>query len=165
MVVVVISYFEVAWSKLQLHYQMIWMWKRERNATAFVKPQQRVLLVFTILFKYFPQFANQPPNSETVNARKDFLKKQRKPIVLIGFWEKEKTFDDRKIFQIRKMAVQWLLVCHGMMTLTVVISFLCGQWPIFKGTPFQWIHYFLTFGAYDYFLYYFFSSDWFFLCS
>ncbi|KAG7576058.1 Palmitoyltransferase DHHC domain [Arabidopsis thaliana x Arabidopsis arenosa] len=50
------------------------------------------------------------------------------------------------------MAVQWLLVCHGMMTLTVVISFLCGQWPIFKGTPFQWIHYFITFGAYDYFL-------------
>ncbi|XP_024015227.1 probable protein S-acyltransferase 17 isoform X2 [Eutrema salsugineum] len=50
------------------------------------------------------------------------------------------------------MAVQWLLVYHGMVTLTVVISFLCGQWPIFKGTPFQWIHYFLTFGAYDYLL-------------
>ncbi|CAA7041210.1 unnamed protein product [Microthlaspi erraticum] len=50
------------------------------------------------------------------------------------------------------MAVQWLLVCHGMVTLTVVISFLCGQWPIFKGTPFQLLHYFLTFGAYDYLL-------------
>ncbi|KAH0881543.1 hypothetical protein HID58_068937 [Brassica napus] len=50
------------------------------------------------------------------------------------------------------MAVQWLLVVHGIMTLTVVISFLCGQWPIFKGTPFQWIHYFLTRGAYHYLL-------------
>lgn len=63
------------------------------------------------------------------------------------------------------MAVQWLLVCHGMVTLMVVISFLCGQWPIFKGTPFQWIHYFLTFGAYDYFLYSFFASDQFFHSS
>ncbi|ESQ32268.1 hypothetical protein EUTSA_v10004370mg [Eutrema salsugineum] len=50
------------------------------------------------------------------------------------------------------MEVQWVLVCHGMVTLTVVVSFLCGQWPIFKGTPIGWIHYFLTFGAYDYFL-------------
>ncbi|RID64452.1 hypothetical protein BRARA_E03389 [Brassica rapa] len=50
------------------------------------------------------------------------------------------------------MAVQWLLVVHGIMTLTVIISFLCGQWPIFKGTPFQWTHYFLTRGAYHYLL-------------
>ncbi|XP_057952296.1 probable protein S-acyltransferase 17 [Malania oleifera] len=50
------------------------------------------------------------------------------------------------------MAVQWILVCHGLVTLLVVISFLCGQWPIFQGTIIQRIHYFLTVGAYDYFL-------------
>lgn len=50
------------------------------------------------------------------------------------------------------MAVSWLLVCHGAATLLVVISFLCGQWPIFQGTPIQRVHHFLTFGAYDYFL-------------
>ncbi|KAF3454395.1 hypothetical protein FNV43_RR04842 [Rhamnella rubrinervis] len=50
------------------------------------------------------------------------------------------------------MAVQWVLVCHGLVTLLVVVSFLCGQWPIFQGTPIQRIHSFLTFGAYDYFL-------------
>uniref|UniRef100_A0A803PU68 S-acyltransferase n=1 Tax=Cannabis sativa TaxID=3483 RepID=A0A803PU68_CANSA len=50
------------------------------------------------------------------------------------------------------MAVQWLLVCHGLVTLLVLISFLCGQWPIFQGTPIQRIHYFITYGAYDYFL-------------
>ncbi|XP_010524891.1 PREDICTED: probable protein S-acyltransferase 17 [Tarenaya hassleriana] len=50
------------------------------------------------------------------------------------------------------MAVQWVLLCHGLVTLTVVVSFLCGRWPIFKNTPIQWIHHFLTFGAYDYFL-------------
>uniref|UniRef100_A0A5B6YYD9 S-acyltransferase n=1 Tax=Davidia involucrata TaxID=16924 RepID=A0A5B6YYD9_DAVIN len=50
------------------------------------------------------------------------------------------------------MAVQWILVCHGLVTLLVVISFLCGQWPIFQGTFIERIHYFLTFGAYDYFL-------------
>ncbi|KAG2695396.1 hypothetical protein I3760_07G011300 [Carya illinoinensis] len=50
------------------------------------------------------------------------------------------------------MAVQWVLVCHGLVTLLVVISFLCGQWPIFQGTFIERIHYFLTFGAYDYFL-------------
>ncbi|KAL1563335.1 putative protein S-acyltransferase 17, variant 2 [Salvia divinorum] len=49
------------------------------------------------------------------------------------------------------MAVQWLLVCHGLVTLLVVVSFLCGQWPIFQGTFIQRIHFFLTFGAYDYF--------------
>lgn len=50
------------------------------------------------------------------------------------------------------MDVQWLLIIHGLLTLLVVVSFLCGQWPIFEGTPIQRIHYFLTFGAYDYFL-------------
>ncbi|CAK9143126.1 unnamed protein product [Ilex paraguariensis] len=49
------------------------------------------------------------------------------------------------------MAVQWFLVCHGLVTLLVVTSFLCGQWPIFEGTFIERIHYFLTFGAYDYF--------------
>ncbi|KAL3825309.1 hypothetical protein ACJIZ3_021338 [Penstemon smallii] len=49
------------------------------------------------------------------------------------------------------MAVQWLLVCHGLVTLLVVVSFLCGQWPIFQGTFIQRIHFFITFGAYDYF--------------
>lgn len=50
------------------------------------------------------------------------------------------------------MAVQWLLLCHGLVTLLVVVSFLCGQWPIFAGTPIQRIHHFLTYGAYDYLL-------------
>ncbi|KAI9186216.1 hypothetical protein LWI28_014954 [Acer negundo] len=50
------------------------------------------------------------------------------------------------------MAVAWLLVCHGLITALVVVSFLCGQWPIFQNTPVQRIHHFLTFGAYDYFL-------------
>ncbi|KAL5835546.1 hypothetical protein ACOSQ4_015043 [Xanthoceras sorbifolium] len=50
------------------------------------------------------------------------------------------------------MAIAWLLVCHGLITTLVVVSFLCGQWPIFQGTPIQRINYFLTFGAYDYFL-------------
>lgn len=50
------------------------------------------------------------------------------------------------------MAVNWLLICHGLVTLTVVISFLCGQWPIFQGTPIERLHHFITFGAYDYFL-------------
>lgn len=51
-----------------------------------------------------------------------------------------------------KMGVQWALVVHGVVTLLVVVSFLCGHWPIFQGTFVQKIHYFLTFGAYDYFL-------------
>ncbi|XP_058082532.1 probable protein S-acyltransferase 17 [Magnolia sinica] len=50
------------------------------------------------------------------------------------------------------MAVQWVLVGHGLLTLLVVISFLCGQWPIFQGTIIERIHHFITFGAYDYFL-------------
>ncbi|KAH9605092.1 hypothetical protein KSS87_016019 [Heliosperma pusillum] len=50
------------------------------------------------------------------------------------------------------MAVQWVLVCHGLTTLMVVISFLCGQWPIFQGTFVERLHNFLTFGAYEYFL-------------
>ncbi|XP_024926072.3 probable protein S-acyltransferase 17 isoform X2 [Ziziphus jujuba] len=50
------------------------------------------------------------------------------------------------------MAPQWVLVCHGLVTLLVLVSFLCGHWPIFKGTPIQRIHQFITFGAYDYFL-------------
>ncbi|XP_059652585.1 probable protein S-acyltransferase 17 [Cornus florida] len=49
------------------------------------------------------------------------------------------------------MAVQWLLVAHGLVTLLVVVSFLCGQWPIFEGTFIERIHYFLIFGAYEYF--------------
>ncbi|WVY93475.1 hypothetical protein V8G54_032563 [Vigna mungo] len=50
------------------------------------------------------------------------------------------------------MGVEWLLVCHGLVTAVVVVSFLCGRWPIFEGTFIQRIHHFLTFGAYDYFL-------------
>ncbi|EOY11248.1 DHHC-type zinc finger family protein isoform 1 [Theobroma cacao] len=50
------------------------------------------------------------------------------------------------------MAVHWALVCHGLLTLTVVVAFLCGQWPIFQGTPISSIHRFITFGAYQYFL-------------
>ncbi|XP_054804998.1 probable protein S-acyltransferase 17 [Prosopis cineraria] len=50
------------------------------------------------------------------------------------------------------MAVQWVLLCHGLVTLLVVVSFLCGQWPIFQGTFIERIHFFLTYGAYDYFL-------------
>uniref|UniRef100_A0A0V0IF23 S-acyltransferase n=1 Tax=Solanum chacoense TaxID=4108 RepID=A0A0V0IF23_SOLCH len=49
------------------------------------------------------------------------------------------------------MEVEWLLVIHGLVTLLVLISFLCGQWPIFAGTFIQKIHFFLTFGACDYF--------------
>ena len=68
--------------------------------------------------------------------------KKRKPISL--------SFS--RSFQ-RQMAVQWVLVCHGLITLLVLVSFLCGQWPIFQGTFIERIHVFLTFGAYDYFLY------------
>ncbi|KAE8677043.1 putative protein S-acyltransferase 17 [Hibiscus syriacus] len=50
------------------------------------------------------------------------------------------------------MSLHWLLICHGMITLTIVVSFLCGQWPIFQGTPISSIHRFLTFGAYRHFL-------------
>ncbi|XP_064954774.1 probable protein S-acyltransferase 17 isoform X1 [Musa acuminata AAA Group] len=50
------------------------------------------------------------------------------------------------------MAVQWPLVVHGVVTLLVVVSFLCGRWPIFRGTFVEKIHYFITYGAYDYFL-------------
>ncbi|XP_057439431.1 probable protein S-acyltransferase 17 isoform X2 [Lotus japonicus] len=50
------------------------------------------------------------------------------------------------------MGAVWLLACHGLVTALVVVSFLCGRWPIFDGTFIQRIHYFLTFGAYDYFL-------------
>nr|XP_043614811.1 probable protein S-acyltransferase 17 [Erigeron canadensis] len=50
------------------------------------------------------------------------------------------------------MGLQWvLLVCHGIVTLLVVVSFLCGQWPIFEHTFIQRLHIFLTFGAFDYF--------------
>ncbi|XP_062006332.1 probable protein S-acyltransferase 17 isoform X1 [Rosa rugosa] len=49
------------------------------------------------------------------------------------------------------MGVQWLLVCHGLVTLLVLVSFLCGQWPIFDGTPIQRINHFLHFGICDYF--------------
>lgn len=50
------------------------------------------------------------------------------------------------------MEVQWALVCHGLVTLLVLVSFFCGQWPIFQGTFVEKLHYFITFGAYDYFL-------------
>jgi len=50
------------------------------------------------------------------------------------------------------MEVPWLLVAHGSVTALVVVSFLCGQWPIFEGTFVQSINYFLTFGAYHYLL-------------
>ncbi|XP_077239892.1 DHHC-type zinc finger family protein [Tasmannia lanceolata] len=50
------------------------------------------------------------------------------------------------------MGFQWVVVGHGLLTLLVVISFLCGHWPIFQGTFVERIHYFITFGAYDYFL-------------
>lgn len=51
------------------------------------------------------------------------------------------------------MDIPWLLIIHGLITALVVVSFLCGQWPIFQGTPIERIHRFITFGAYDYFLY------------
>jgi len=50
------------------------------------------------------------------------------------------------------MEVPWLLVAHGLVTALVVVSFLCGQWPIFEGTFVQSINHFLTFGAYHYLL-------------
>jgi hypothetical protein len=53
------------------------------------------------------------------------------------------------------MEVPWLLVVHGSVTALVVVSFLCGQWPIFEGTFIQSINHFLTFGAYHYLLYVF----------
>ncbi|XP_048235959.1 probable protein S-acyltransferase 17 isoform X2 [Ricinus communis] len=52
----------------------------------------------------------------------------------------------------KKMEVEWVLVCHGLITLIIVVAFLCGQWPIFQGTPIERLHYFITFGAYDRFL-------------
>ncbi|XP_062211361.1 probable protein S-acyltransferase 17 [Phragmites australis] len=50
------------------------------------------------------------------------------------------------------MEVPWLLVAHGSVTALVVVSFLCGQWPIFEGTFVQRINHFLTFGAYHHLL-------------
>ncbi|XP_004494652.1 probable protein S-acyltransferase 17 [Cicer arietinum] len=50
------------------------------------------------------------------------------------------------------MGAELLVVCHGLVTALIVVSFLCGRWPIFEGTFIQRFHYFLTFGAYDYFL-------------
>ncbi|KAI0530797.1 hypothetical protein KFK09_000345 [Dendrobium nobile] len=50
------------------------------------------------------------------------------------------------------MGLQWALAVHGVITLLVVVSFLCGHWPIFQGTFVERIHYFITSGAYDYFL-------------
>ncbi|WVZ57026.1 hypothetical protein U9M48_007472 [Paspalum notatum var. saurae] len=50
------------------------------------------------------------------------------------------------------MEVPWLLLVHGSVTALVVVSFLCGQWPIFEGTFIQSINNFLTFGAYYYLL-------------
>uniref|UniRef100_A0A1D1Z0A9 S-acyltransferase n=2 Tax=Anthurium amnicola TaxID=1678845 RepID=A0A1D1Z0A9_9ARAE len=48
------------------------------------------------------------------------------------------------------MEVQWLLVLHAAATLLLVVSLLCGHWPIFEGTFVEQIHYFITAGAYDY---------------
>ncbi|XP_075509041.1 putative protein S-acyltransferase 17 isoform X2 [Primulina tabacum] len=48
------------------------------------------------------------------------------------------------------MDVLWLLVCHGLLIALVLVSFFCGQWPIFQGTFIQRIYFFITFGAYDY---------------
>ncbi|KAL5712749.1 protein S-acyltransferase [Ranunculus cassubicifolius] len=50
------------------------------------------------------------------------------------------------------MEIEWLLIFHLCLTLLVIISFLCGQWPIFQGTFIEKIHYFLRIGAYDYLL-------------
>jgi len=50
------------------------------------------------------------------------------------------------------MEVQWILLVHGAITLLVVVSFLCGNWPIFENTFVGKIHRFIVFGAYDYFL-------------
>ncbi|KAL4320038.1 hypothetical protein GQ457_18G007530 [Hibiscus cannabinus] len=50
------------------------------------------------------------------------------------------------------MAFHWALLCYALITLVVALSFLCGQWPIFQGTPISSFHRFLTFGAYQYFL-------------
>ncbi|KAI4364581.1 hypothetical protein MLD38_020654 [Melastoma candidum] len=50
------------------------------------------------------------------------------------------------------MGVGWILALHGLATLTVIISFLCGNWPIFRRTPIGAIHRFLTSGAYEYLL-------------
>ncbi|KAJ8620649.1 hypothetical protein MRB53_029178 [Persea americana] len=50
------------------------------------------------------------------------------------------------------MAVEWLLVGYVLLTQLVVISILCGRWPIFRGTIVEKIHHFINIGAYDYFL-------------
>ncbi|XP_073108836.1 probable protein S-acyltransferase 17 isoform X3 [Elaeis guineensis] len=50
------------------------------------------------------------------------------------------------------MEIQWALVVHGLVTLLVVVSLLCGHWPIFQDTFIERIQYFITSGAYDYFL-------------
>lgn len=50
------------------------------------------------------------------------------------------------------MGLQWALALHGIITILVVLSLLCGHWPIFQGTFVERIHYFITSGAYDYFL-------------
>ncbi|KAG1327770.1 hypothetical protein COCNU_01G017040 [Cocos nucifera] len=52
------------------------------------------------------------------------------------------------------MEIQWALVVHGLVTLLVVLSLLCGHWPIFQGTFIERIQYFITSGAYDYFLHF-----------
>ncbi|CAA6663492.1 unnamed protein product [Spirodela intermedia] len=48
------------------------------------------------------------------------------------------------------MEMQWVLVLHALATLLVVVSLLCGHWPIFEGTFIERIHFFITVGAYDY---------------
>ncbi|GLJ42877.1 hypothetical protein SUGI_0888800 [Cryptomeria japonica] len=47
------------------------------------------------------------------------------------------------------MALQWVLLLHGCLTILVLVAFLCGQWPIFEGTFVEKINYFITSGLYD----------------
>lgn len=60
--------------------------------------------------------------------------------------------DRRREREIGETEMQWILVAHGLITAVVVVSLLCGQWPIFQGTFIERIHYFITHGAFDYFL-------------
>jgi palmitoyltransferase ZDHHC4 len=58
------------------------------------------------------------------------------------------------------MEVPWLLVAHGLVTALVVVSFLCGQWPIFEGTFIQSIHRFLTWSSVSNSFFTFLLSKW-----
>ncbi|EMS45031.1 hypothetical protein TRIUR3_28894 [Triticum urartu] len=67
-------------------------------------------------------------------------------------WSGEPTRRQRRGIAGDGMDVPWVLVAHGSVTALVVVSFLCGQWPIFEGTFVQSINHFLTSGAYRHFL-------------